>query len=254
MSASVNDGHGYRFVLDTGSSNTTLDERSVRRLGLTPEPVIDHGQGLGGPVEIRFYRLDRFRMGALLKRGLSVAGVPAPPLTKVDVVGLAGVDLFEGRLIVWGRRPGCLELGSSGRRPRGKGWTPIQSNWLQPWKILLPVKVGSTMGWGLLDTGAQTTVFSPAFAKAAGLRPAPAAGEKSLSGLDGSDLQLRPYAVSGVEVGAWRIGSGAVAVAPLPVFDRLGGSDQPLAVIGMDWLQGRSFAIDYGSRTVWQRP
>ena len=42
--------------------------------------------------------------------------------------------------------------------------------------------------------------------------------------------------------------------ATLPVFDRLGQSDTPLAIIGIDWLGDRGFAIDYGAQKVWQTP
>ena len=117
---------------------------------------------------------------------------------------------------------------------------------------MIPVQIGTAHGWGLLDTGAQKSILSPGFARAAGIGKPDAAKAGGITGIDGKGTSLVAYKVSAV-VGSWLYRDVGVNVAALPLFDRLGGMNEPVAVIGMDWIGSRQFAIDYGSELVWQR-
>ena len=243
----------FAFVLDTGSSGTTLDERRIRQLGLVPDGASEQAQGMGGAVDVHLFRMRSFRAGPLAADDLVVPGLAAPSFQSHDIAGLAGVDLFGRHMAIWRWDEACVQLAGSGLRPTGGGWRQIPARWLQPWKIMLPMWIGNVYGWGLLDTGAQRTILSPGFARLIGLTAAHARGGQAISGVEGRETALAAHDVAKASFGQWRFGHATVSVAALPLFDRLGGMDAPVAVIGMDWIAGRSFAIDYGKQQVWQR-
>lgn len=252
ITALVNDAGPFAFVLDTGSSGTTLDDRRIARLQLVPDGPAEQAEGMGGTIDVRLYRLRRFQAGPLLIRDMIVPGIAAPPLRSHDIAGLAGIDVFGRHLATWQWDQSCVQIDRSGRTPPGAGWKPVRSRWLKPWKVMIPMRIGTTEGWGLLDTGAQKSILSPGFARAVGLGKADTATTDAITGIDGRETSLVAHRVSAV-VGYWSYGDIGVSVAALPLFDRLGGMDEPVAVVGMDWIGSRQFAIDYGSQRVWQR-
>jgi aspartyl protease len=250
------DGQGpFFFVLDTASSGTTIDEAAAVRLGLARDVETEQGQGMGGAVETRLYRVGRLQSGPLSLDNYISPGLPPPAFASHVLTGIAGVDVLGRRLAVWDPGQGRVTLGRSGDRPGNAGWTKIEVRWLKPWKVMIPVDAGGVRGWGLVDTGAQHSVLNPAFAAALGLTEPSGrlrdGGE--ISGLDGQPMPLRQADLAGVRIGSWRLSGRPVRIGALPVFDRLGGGGQPLMVIGMDWLRDRAFAIDYGAETVWLR-
>lgn len=117
---------------------------------------------------------------------------------------------------------------------------------------MLPMRIGTASGWGLLDTGAQKTTVSPGFARAIGLGKGITDRADTISGIGGEEIPLAAHVVPKAMVGQWHFEHRALRSAALPLFDRLGGMDAPVAVIGMDWIGTKSFAIDYGRQLVWQ--
>lgn len=255
VQASVQDRGPFALVLDTAASGTTLDEATAAHLGLARDTATETAEGLTGPMDVRLFQVPLLTAGPLTLRDFTTPAIPAPDLGNHAVVGLAGVDLFGRSLAVWNAAPGCVTIKASGDRPGGDDWSLVSAQWIRPWKIMLPIRIGAVEGWGLLDTGAQHTVLNLVFAERLGLTPASgrltSGGE--ISGIDGTPISLAMTEVDDVAVGRWRWDRRSLRIGDLPVFARLGDTTQPLAVIGVDWLGDQAFAIDYGAETVWQR-
>lgn len=252
IAAQVNNTGPHQFVLDTGSSGTSLDDRRISQLQLAPDGPAEQAQGVGGATDVRLFRLRLFQAGPIAVRDMIVHGIAAPALQSHDVAGLAGVDVFGRHLVTWRWDRSCVQIDPAGSAPSGSGWKPTRSRWLKPWKVMIPVQIGTARGWGLLDTGAQKSILSPGFARAARIDKADAAKAGGITGIDGRETSLVGYKVSAV-VGSWSYRNVDVSVAALPLFNRLGGMDQPVAVIGMDWIGSNQFAIDYGTERLWQK-
>ena len=250
------EGQGpFAFVLDTASSGTTVDAVTAERLGLARDADTETAQGMGGAMDVKFHRVERLTAGPLTLADFVAPEIPPPDLDSHEIVGLAGVDLFGNALAVWNENPGCVTIGVSGARPGGDGWRSMDVHWIRPWKIMIPIRIGSVEGLGLLDTGAQHTVLNTAFAARLGLTEASgrlgAGGE--ITGIDGRPMPMSVAEVDDVTVGEWRWDRRTLNVGDLPVFSRLGEPDTPMAIIGADWLGEQTFAIDYGAQAVWQR-
>lgn len=252
ISATVADQGPFAFVLDTAASGTTVDEATAARLGLTRDTATETAEGLGGPMDVRLYRVPSLTAGPLSLTDFTAPAIPAPELEGHAIVGLAGIDLFGDALAVWGDAPGCVTVLSSGAR-LGDDWRAAETQWIRPWKIMLPIRIGGVDGWGMLDTGAQYTVLNPAFAARLSLSGDRLSNGGEISGIDGRPMTLSLTTVEAVRVGEWAWEDRILRIGDLPVFARLGDADAPLAIIGIDWLGDRSFAIDYGAKQVWQR-
>jgi predicted aspartyl protease len=253
ITARVNRSAPLAFILDTGSSGTTIDPATARRLALARDAVSETAQGMGGGVTVHYFRVASFDAGPLALRDVALPSIEAPELTSHPIVGLAGTDLFGDRLARWTPGSGCVTITPGGTPPAGTGWRRVEVNWIQPWKVMLPIRIGGVDGWAMLDTGAHYTTVNPAFASAAGIGPARLKPAGSIAGIDGRDLPLSAATIADVRVGAWQWRSAQVRVGDLPVFGRLSMAGDRLAILGMDWLAARGFAVDYKTRTVWQR-
>lgn len=255
IQASVNGQGPFAFILDTAASGTSVVEDVAARLDLPRDAETETAQGLGGQMDIRIYRVADLRAGPLALTDHLAAGLPGFGFKSHAVAGLAGVDLFGDRLTVWSPASGCVRIGPGGAEPQGAGWRPIQAVWTRPWKIMLPVRIGGVDGWGLLDTGAQHTVLNPVYGARLGLTAGSdrvrAGGE--IFGIDGRALPLLEADVDAVSIGAWSWPSRTLKIGAMPVFDRLGEAEAPLAIIGIDWLADREFAVDYAAQRVWLR-
>lgn len=252
ISATVAGRGPFDFVLDTAASGTTVNEATAARLDLTRDTTTETAEGLGGPMDVRLYRVPVLTAGPLSLTDFTAPAVPAPELNGHAIVGLAGIDLFGEAQAIWGDVSGCVTLRDSGAA-FSDDWRPVETRWIRPWKILLPIRIGGVDGWGLLDTGAQHTVLNAAFAARLGLSGDRLSDGGEISGIDGRPLALSLATVEAVRVGAWTWEDRTLRVGDLPVFARLGEADAPLAIIGIDWLGDRGFAIDYGAERVWQR-
>ena len=250
------EGQGpFAFVLDTASSGTTVDAVTAGRLSLVRDAETETAQGMGGAMDVKFHRVELLTAGPLALTDFVAPEIPPPDLDSHEIVGLAGVDLFGNALAVWNETPGCVTIGVSGTRPGGDGWRPVAVEWVRPWKIMIPIRIGSVEGLGLLDTGAQHTVLNPAFAARLGLTEESgrlvSGGE--ITGIDGRPMPLFTAEADDVSVGEWHWDRRTLSIGDLPVFSRLGELDAPLAIIGVDWLGDQAFAIDYGTQALWLR-
>lgn len=249
--ARINEGPSAAFILDTAASGTTIDPARAEMLALPRDTATEEAQGMGGAIAVSFHRIRSLKAGPVDLRDIRVPALPAPAFDSHDVAGLAGADLFAGRLAIW--RPGdpCVDLLPGGTGLAVDTWQPVAAKWLQPWKIMLSVRIGGVSGWALIDTGAQYSTLNPAFADAVGLAKDRLRSGGSITGIDGRELRLDEGDVRDVAIGPRQWAERRVRIGDLPVFGRLGAASDRLAILGMDWLASEGFAIDYDRQAVW---
>ena len=251
IKAYLNGKGPFAFILDTAASGTTIDPERAEKLRLPRDAATEQAQGMGGEITVQFHRVRTISAGPLTLRDAVLPTFPAPDFESHDVAGLAGVDLFSKQQAVWISGHNCVGIAKSGRVPGPGPWRAVKANWLQPWKIMIPLQIDGVSGWGLLDTGAQFTVINPTFADAAGLTSARLFTSGTIAGIDGREMPLSQGQVRAVSIGPWRWSNRNVRVGALPVFERLSAAGDKLAILGMDWLGSESFAVDYGQRELW---
>lgn len=252
VKAYVNEKGPIHLILDNGAGNTTLNPGVARQLGLTLEKSSEQAGGLGGTVSVPLYRASVVRLGPLEKRNLVVAGVDGPVFEKHQIAGLAGVDLFDDRLMVWNlasmkvhAAPGSVTM------PQANCWRKVTANWQRPWRILLSVTINGVPGQAMIDTGAQRSIVNNSYAQAMALAVDRSAGE-TISGIDGLPTPLALTVAPAAQVGEWRWNQMPLGVADLALFARMGPPQEHWMLLGMDWIRNRQFAINYSTQEIWQ--
>ena len=238
------DGHGpYRFVVDTGANSFVIDPDVAEELGIDvatlPRKKVHaaDGDALAIPVVV----LRDVRLGArVLRRAPSVVTEVEPLVGESGVVGILGHDMFTGdRLEVDFPRHELRVLDSSDD-PHSLALVRLRGG-------LSGVQLANGLTV-IVDLGAGTSVLNSAGARLLGAASAePIAG--AAAGLTGaietrSWVQLPPLDLGDPTPG------GSVPVVDLGLFEVLRLHDVPALLLGVDQMQGRVLAIDYGARTV----
>jgi hypothetical protein len=88
--------------------------------------------------------------------------------------------------------------------------------------------------------------FAEALALGARVEP-----DGEITGVDGNPIPLMRGQIDNAQIGPWRWDNRELHVAELALFGRMGAPSEHFMLLGMDWLDGRRFAIDYGTEEVW---
>jgi predicted aspartyl protease len=242
----LNGSATYKFVVDTGASNSSIRPRDAKLMALA-DVGDDVGVGSTGNTAVRLVRAESMALAGLTRRSMTLAALDGPTFDDPAVTGLLGTDMFEGAIVRFDFRRGQLAILK--RPPGGTRWIATDARWLRPWKIMLPVRINGVSAMAFLDSGAQHSVVNPALADAAGLKKGDAARE--ISGMSGDMIALSSSRAQSIAIGPWLWADADIDVAHLPVFERLLGSDVPQLMLGADLLRGREFVIDYAKERIW---
>jgi predicted aspartyl protease len=238
------EGHGpYRFVVDTGANAFVIDPEVAAELGfdLTKAPHKKVHAADGQAVAIPILVLRDVRLGArVLRRAPSIVTDVDALLGESGIVGILGRDMFVGdRLEVDFPRRELRVLDSF----LDEDALPLTR--LRGGLSAVEMADGLTV---IIDLGADISVLnSPGALLLAAPAATPVAGVAS--GLTGpiettSWVQLPPLDLGDPTPG------GAVPVVDLGVFETLRLKDSPALLLGVDQMQGRVLAIDYGAKTI----
>jgi predicted aspartyl protease len=238
------DGHGpYRFVVDTGANAFVIDPDVAKELNidLATVPHQKAHAADGAPVSVPIVVLRDVRLGTRVLRKTSSVVTDVDALVgESGVLGILSQDMFAGdrlevhfpthelRVLDTHRDPDAIPLA----RLRG-GLSGVR----------LPN--GLTV---ILDLGADISVLNAAGAALLGAAQAePIAGEAA--GLAGA-IETRTWVtLPPIDLGDATPG-GVVPVVDLGLFEVLRLHDEPALLLGVDQMQGRVLAIDYGAKTV----
>jgi predicted aspartyl protease len=247
----INGAGPFAFVLDTGAGGTSFTPSVAASLNLPVDGAAEQAGGLGGSIDIHLHRVDAIEVGPFSMRDVTLAALPGPTFESHPVIGLAGIDLFKDQVIWWDLGAMRAHAAHTGQMVQDRScWQQIEANWMRPWRVLLPVSVNGVEGMAMLDTGAQQTIINASFAEALalGARMEP---DGEITGVDGNPVPLMRGQIDNAQIGPWRWDNRELHVAELALFGRMGAPSEHFMLLGMDWLDGRRFAIDYGTEEVW---
>jgi predicted aspartyl protease len=238
------DGHGpYRFVVDTGANSFVIDPDVASELGIdiakAPHKKVHAADGRA--VSIPVLVLRDVRLGArLLRRADAVVTDVDPLVGESGVVGILGQDMFLGdRLEVDFPRRQLRVLDSSDEA----GALPLAR--LRGGLSGVRLPNGLTV---IVDLGADISVLNAAGAALLGAVAAePIAG--AAASLTGA-IETRSWVrLPPIDLGDPTPG-GSVPVVDIGLFQVLRLHEEPALLLGVDQMQGRILAIDYGAKTV----
>jgi predicted aspartyl protease len=161
----VNGQGPYRFLVDTGATQTVLTEKVANKLGLKRIATnIMFGVGGEGKVESPIYRADTVKLGEVTVKNVPL-GTVSNPLLELVLDGILGPSLLADFIVTMDYPRSQIEL--SRKAPEGGTVIPT---WFFSGLLLIPVEVnGKHKGNFLIDSGADSTLLAYSMANNLGV-------------------------------------------------------------------------------------
>ena len=162
---SINGQGPFRFLVDTGATQTVLTPKVATKLGLKKIATnIMFGIGGEGKVESPIYRADSLKVGDVTVKNVPL-GTISNPLLELILDGVLGPNLLADFIITMDYPRSQIEL--SRKAPEGGTVIPA---WFLSGLLMIPVDVnGKHKGNFLIDSGADSTLLAYSMANNLGV-------------------------------------------------------------------------------------
>lgn len=247
----------FTLLLDTGyvaPYDIAMSRRAALRAGASPRPgpPFISRAAVGGPVRFDPWALTGLELGPVRRAAVSVGVTDAVDalwsLFSAPIDGVLGHDFLAGRVIAIDYP--CRRVDLAARVPETPPTATLTEAPIRP-LLLVTARVNGRGPYQLVfDTGAGTTLLSPAVAREAGVTTGPAL---SLSGAGGTEAGVRS---DGAMIG---LGSapprrtGLVVAALVERVAREAGTRID-GIAGTSLFAGGRVILDYPGRRLWLLP
>jgi predicted aspartyl protease len=156
----INGQGPYRFLIDTGATQTVVSEKLATKLGLKKIATnIMHGVGGDGKVDSPVFRADSLKVGDITIKNLPLGTLSNPVLDQI-LDGIIGTPMLADFVITIDYPNSRIDLAK--KAPETGTVIPV---WCFSGLLLTPVEVnGQFKGNFLIDTGADSTMLAHAMA------------------------------------------------------------------------------------------
>lgn len=262
----VVDGYGpVRFLVDTGCSGTMIGLDIARALGFNPPPALP-GMAVGadvtvtgnlmrvhdvlGPMIMPTMKVGRIDMGRFV-----ATNMVTPVLSFGDLSGAGGVlgtNSLQGKRLSVSFRRDEIKIEQS-RRYTPAGYDSVKGRVHPTGLIIVPLEVGGMIVNGLVDTGAERSMFNPVLLETLRDRGKPASlvGQIQVVNLAGETRMGEVYLLPRVRIGPVSVTGLPATLVDAHAYTALGLEDEPAFILGMDVLGlSDGFALDFGTGTL----
>lgn len=259
----VVDGYGpVRFLVDTGCSGTMIGLDIARTLGFNPPPA-PPGMAVGadvtvtgnlmrvhdvlGPMIMPTMKVGRIDMGRFVAKDMVT-----PVLSFGDMSGAGGVlgtnSLKDKRLSVNFRRDE-IRIEQS-RRFAPEGYDTIRGRVHPTGLVIVPLEIAGMTVNGLVDTGAERSMFNSVLLEALIDRGKPAnfVGQIQVVNLAGETRMGEVFLLPRLRIGPVAVTGLPATLVDAHAYTALGLEEEPAFILGMDILGiSDGFIIDFGT-------
>jgi predicted aspartyl protease len=156
----INGQGPYRFLVDTGATQTVISEKIATKLGLKKIATnIMHGVGGDGKLDSPVFRVDSLKIGDVTVKNLPLGTLDNPVLDQI-LDGIIGTPMLADFVITIDYPRSRIDLAKTA--PETGTVIPV---WCFSGLMLTPVEVnGQYKGNFLIDTGADSTLLAHSMA------------------------------------------------------------------------------------------
>lgn len=245
------DGHGpYRFLVDTGAERTVISRELARKLNLAG------GAGVRLHSVTEASDVGTFVIPSLQVSKKPVSGINAPGLAEIHLGadGMLGVDSLKSQQVVFDFANQTMTVSQSSRRAAriDRDVIVVTGRNLYGRLILADARVDGQRVWVIIDTGSEATIGNEALRRALAKRKRlPPTIPTELMSVTGGRISADVGMVKGLVVGGVTLKDLAVAFADVHPFRKLGLTDRPALLLGMNALKAFDrVSIDFANRKV----
>ena len=262
----VVDGYGpVRFLVDTGCSGTMIGMDIARALGFNPPPVLP-GMAVGadvtvtgnlmrvhdvlGPMIMPTMKVGRIDMGRFVAEDMVT-----PVLSFGDLSGAGGVlgtNSLRGKRLSVNFRRDEIRIEQS-RRVAPTGYDSVKGRVHPTGLIIVPLEIAGITINGLVDTGAERSMFNPVLLETLRERGKPAnlLGLTQVVNLAGESRMGEVFMLPRLRIGPVSVSGLPATLVDAHAYTALGLEDEPAFILGMDVLgMSDGFALDFGTGTL----
>lgn len=248
VEARINNAGPYQFIIDTGAQTSVIAQPIAEALGLASDgaPVLVHGVTKSS--FLPSYRVPTLRLGGHVFHDLPVVAAPVSEDSVQAVDGVLGADVIDAFALDIDLRNRTVSLidgdvpilrgdVTRARFRRSAGGLPI-----------VQARLNGRFTSALIDTGLNTSLVSPGFARFARAEQIALTG--TLRDVTNTEAAVTHAAVGRLKVEGLAWTRAAMGIYDSPVLDRLDPSARPEIIIGSDLLRGHRVIIDYRTQEV----
>lgn len=243
--------------VDTGSTNSMIDESGAVRLGLPPDPhrrTIVHG--VGGQVEAQNTMVESFEVGGQEWQSLSFATshLPIAFHEAMPVAGILGadrlsdfdveLDIPHGRMTLW-----SVEQCAGNFALRGVPHYRVALERRRPDRLVAPVEIDGHPVEAQIAWGVEASIISSPTAAEIGVTPAMLAGDRS-GRIWGSDRNENTFRVH--RFAAFRVGGETFHAVHIQVADL--HTQEVGMLLGADYARSRRIWLSYATNQMFVVP
>jgi predicted aspartyl protease len=240
----------YEFIVDTGAERTSIAEELARDLRL----------GLGTRARLHSMtevsQIQTVLIPALEVGGRSVRGINAPALQRrhIGAEGILGVDSLQTQRVSFdfGRQQMTVVNAHKPQESWPADTIVVTARNRLGHLILVDASVDGQKVWVILDTGAQTTIANNVLRRRLEKRDRlPTTWPIELRSVTGGTMTADQTVVRRIRLGGVDINNMPIAFADVHPFKKLGLTDKPALLLGMDALRlFERVSVDFPNRRV----
>ena len=242
----VLDGRGpYRFVIDTGATNTSLLAPYWTAAGPAPPATRTLTiQGAGGPATVPLIPVAKLATAGRVVEGLEAYRLPPNPADALGAHGILGADVLTRHV---------FELDAPARSWRLLDRVSAADEALASVPFVmdagrtprLTVCINGVELRAIVDTGAARTIMNWAAAEALGVKRDEALAAGGTAGGVGGSTAVAKRRFDSLTIAGSTRTDVELRVGDLPIFGALGLGEGPAVIVGMDQFADRRLVIDY---------
>jgi predicted aspartyl protease len=239
----------YRFLVDTGSVNTTVSSALVRQLGIE-ERLGGTLHSATGQSRVRMAYLPELTMG---RRAVRHINAPMLDAGDMGADGILGIDSLRAQRVVFDFSSGTLSiLSGDAAPPVEEGAILVRAKRLDGRLVITDAEVDGQRVSVVIDTGSELTIGNAALRRKlerhGGLD---IIGATDVISVTGAALRGELGSVKSLEMGGARLEGLNIVFAEAHTFGLLRLDRKPALLLGMNALRGfDQVAIDFAGRTL----
>jgi len=237
----------YRFLVDTGADRTAISSELASRLGLTvgDKAALHTMTGVSNVQTATVTGLQ------LSRNYMTILDAPVLEAEHMGADGILGTDSLRSQRVEFDFDNNVMTIVPSAQRVEKEDGTIVVTGRLRNGRLIVTNALADNNSITVvLDTGSEISVGNEALRRRlvnhGQLRNS---GAVQLESVTGDLLNGQYMFVKRVEVGDVTLGNLAVVFADAHTFERLGLSDRPALLLGMNALRAfKKVSIDFASR------
>jgi predicted aspartyl protease len=243
----VNGQGPFRFIVDTGASQSTISPRLAQTLGVdqTAERPM-RVNGITGTADVPSVTIHRLQAGDLIIEEARIPVIWAPLMADAD--GILGVAGLKNEYLLVDFRNNRVKISRSRASATPMGFSRVDGKRLGDGLLTVVAHIGGVRVQAVIDTGSERTIGNTALRDALnGWRRGASLREVTrvygaTTEVAAGEMEIAPT----IDLGTVRIANVTIVYGNFHIFEVWGLQSTPALIIGMDVLGTvRALGIDF---------